>query len=486
METPKSYFSKHRKELSLILSIESDIQSEKYDEAWEKLKGIAQNINTTNPKFLENPIFREFLRLLDGVRDKTFDGDDEGSYVCTQPLKNMDITFADVAGLEETKNDLKLGFIYPTIYKNLFPFPSKAILLYGPPGAGKTALVKASVAELGGVLFYAPNPGDLRGKFEGETEKNIQRIFKCAASQARSESKKAIIFFDEFDSIGGRRTSESMVRTVNTLLQLMDGVVSSESISIIAATNYPWNLDSAILRRFSSRILVDLPDDKAIEYIIRYSLAKAYGGVYDISPRNQIYMPSSSDEEPEFNLNAPYVKLITSLGSVKGNMTTPGLVRNSVIPINNINSLIKEWVKELRMTEKGKAIIDYVKKSKPSQLPSIPEGSIFGYSPSDITKLMEMMVTISATKSLMGGYAREKVLEDGRKIYVYDPSSHPSNDSKVIEIASAPIDVRNLIYNFNISGDDFKEAKTKFSSTINPSDYISLVMYKSYEWTPKE
>ena len=100
------------------------------------------------------------------------------------------IFFDDVAGLEKEKKIVEYSLIYPLIYPNLYPKASKGILIYGPPGTGKTYLVKAAVNKLQdmdpsvGVLFFAPSPGDLKGKFVGETEKRIEEIFTCASRAA--------------------------------------------------------------------------------------------------------------------------------------------------------------------------------------------------------------------------------------------------------------------------------------------------------------
>jgi ATP-dependent Zn protease len=199
--------------------------------------------------------------------------------------------FSGVAGLNKEKKLFKTSLIFPLTYPNLYPKAAKGILLYGPPGTGKTYIVKAAVNELQksdptvGVVFFSPSPGDLKGKYVGETEKRIEEIFTCASMAACEselgcpEKKKyqAIIFMDEFDAIGPDRSDDPTglaANSVNTLLQMMDGIKSKQNVAVIAATNYPWKLDSAILRRFTTQILIDLPNSSDIKQLLNIEVKK--------------------------------------------------------------------------------------------------------------------------------------------------------------------------------------------------------------------
>ena len=151
-----------------------------------------------------------------------------------------------------------------------------------------TYTVKAAVNELQqinpnvGVLFFTPTAATLKGKFVGETEKRIVEQFTCAARAACQCTKRgnkkyiSVIFMDEMDSIAPERSTDETgmaASTVNTLLQMMDGVQSFENVSVIAATNYPWKLDSAILRRFDTQILLDVPDVNQINDLLNLSFS---------------------------------------------------------------------------------------------------------------------------------------------------------------------------------------------------------------------
>ena len=199
--------------------------------------------------------------------------------------------YNDVIGLNKEKKMIESSLIYPLVYPNLYPKASKGILIYGPPGTGKTYIVKAAVNELQiidpnvGVLFFAPSPGDLKGKYVGETEKRIEEVFHCASDAACRyettdcvETKKkyiSIIFMDEMDAIGPNRdrdTTGLAANSVNTLLQMMDGINSFQNVCVVAATNYPWNLDDAILRRFDTQVLVDVPSENDLFNLMKYDM----------------------------------------------------------------------------------------------------------------------------------------------------------------------------------------------------------------------
>lgn len=196
------------------------------------------------------------------------------------------ITFDNVIGLDAAKEAMKSAFIYPLLYPNLYPKQAKGVLLYGPPGTGKTFLMKAAVTQLQmmaeniEILFFAPTGADLKGKFVGETEKNITNYFECASRAAENcmifskGTKKviSIIFIDEIDSIAKDRNEDDtgiIANAVNTLLQKMDGVKKVENVAVVAATNFPWKLDSAIDRRFTEKIYIGLPSTADIINLIK-------------------------------------------------------------------------------------------------------------------------------------------------------------------------------------------------------------------------
>ena len=187
-----------------------------------------------------------------------------------------DVTFADVMGLDAAKDAIRIKMIYPMSHADVYAALGKSsgggILLYGPPGTGKTLLAKAAAHEAG-ATFYAVKCSDIVSKWVGESEKNIAALFDAARSNDR-----AIIFFDELDSLFMKRGSDvHNDRRVNELLQQIDGFSSKSSgLMILGATNNPWAVDSAAMRpgRFSQKIYIPLPDDAARRAMLKARLAK--------------------------------------------------------------------------------------------------------------------------------------------------------------------------------------------------------------------
>lgn len=179
-----------------------------------------------------------------------------------------DATWEDVGGLEETKKRLKESIQWPLKYPEVFDAldidSATGILLYGPPGTGKTLLAKAVANESESNFISIKGP-ELLSKYVGESEKGIRDIFMKARQNA-----PVIIFFDEIDSIAGERgrnrgDSGVSERVVSQLLTELDGLEKLENVVVIAATNRPDMIDSALLRpgRFDRQIHINMPDEAA-------------------------------------------------------------------------------------------------------------------------------------------------------------------------------------------------------------------------------
>lgn len=205
--------------------------------------------------------------------------------------RECDLWFDNVAGMDVVKEMLTSGFIKPILYPNLFGSLARGMLLFGPPGTGKTMVLKAAVNELMAasacvrVLFFAPQSSALKGKYVGETETMILRLYRgasiLASKRAELDSRAgiqslaiSIIFIDEIDNIAarGRGGSGEMAAiagtSVNTLLQVMDGFGSKKNVITIGATNYPWKIDEAVMRRFTYLVPVKMPSAKDIAEIL--------------------------------------------------------------------------------------------------------------------------------------------------------------------------------------------------------------------------
>jgi len=171
------------------------------------------------------------------------------------------ITLEDIAGLETAKQTLREAIVLPLMRPDLFSGarkPWKGILLFGPPGCGKTLLAKATAAEVE-ATFFNVSASSIISKWLGESEKLVKQLFELA-----DEKQPSIIFIDEVDALAGARGGEhdAMRRVKTELLTSMDGLSSSETdrIVTVGATNMPESIDGAFRRRFERRIYIPLPD----------------------------------------------------------------------------------------------------------------------------------------------------------------------------------------------------------------------------------
>lgn len=348
------------------------------------------------------------------------------------PILSSNISFSQLAGLKNEKKQMYANYIYPNKFPLLFQTDpaSRNILLYGPPGTGKTLLVKSASNELKETtVFIAPSPASLKDKYVGGTESLLQLQFECAKNlldqlggDGQIKYENAVIFFDEFDAIASKRTSDdpSSVSTVNTLLQLIGGVSSDPRISIIAATNLPSNLDEGIQRRFTTRIFVDLPDKDALRAILEDKIIAAYK------------MPNAVIEtgfNPEYRAKV-LAETLNRIAKYGGKLSD----------------------KEIS------AIVDKANQDK---------GNVKSYSASDMDKMVNIAITKAALRVI--AKSQDAQFEQLGQYYVYNPISKSG-------VSIAPKNYKSVIA-FNITKDDFEDAMREYPPTVSKEGYDEVAAY---------
>lgn len=191
-------------------------------------------------------------------------------------LQKPSINFSDVGGMESVKKEIDLKIIKPLLHRDLYKAYGKkaggGILLYGPPGCGKTYLAKATAGQVQ-AKFINVGLNDILDMWVGSSEKNLHEIFELAR-----KNTPCVLFIDEIDALGASRSDmkqSSGRHLINQFLQELDGISNdNEGVLVLGATNAPWNLDPAFRRpgRFDRIVFVPPPDETSREAILRLKL----------------------------------------------------------------------------------------------------------------------------------------------------------------------------------------------------------------------
>ncbi len=344
---------------------------------------------------------------------------DSGKVYGGEENKKTDVRFDDIAGLDEEKNELIeiVDFLKkPKAYLDMGAKIPKGILLYGKPGTGKTLIAKAIAGEAG-VPFISMSGSEFIEMFAGLGASRVRKLFEKAKKMA-----PCIIFIDEIDAIGSRRTSNSGAetennQTLNQLLVEMDGFDSNETIIVLAATNRPEMLDKALLRpgRFDRQITIPAPDLNGREEILKlHAKNKKF--------ENDIDFKSIAGDIAGFTgaelanvLNESAILATRRKHKKITNLDIEDAVKKITVGLEKHNRVVSDKDKKLTAYhEAGHAIVSKFLETQTEvkEVSIIPRGVAGGYTMYKTnedkfyvskTELLEKMV------ALMGGRAAEKI-----------------------------------------------------------------------------
>ena len=254
------------------------LQSQQVEEAKEAYENALAMDDNLRDAYLESEINLQMKQNKEPERIKLREGGEEAeepdssSYDIERPKMN----FEDVGGMEKMKEEIRMKILHPLQHPEIYKAYGKkiggGIMLYGPPGCGKTHLARATAGEVGS-NFIPVGISDILDMYIGQSERNLHAIFQKARSM-----KPCVLFFDEVDALGASRTDMRQSagrKVINQFLSELDGVeYDNEGVLVLAATNAPWHLDSAFRRpgRFDRIIFVPPPDAEAREAIFRIKL----------------------------------------------------------------------------------------------------------------------------------------------------------------------------------------------------------------------
>jgi transitional endoplasmic reticulum ATPase len=251
------------------------------EKALDQAIAIYQRIIAIQPDFKDEEIDAHLrMPAMEGIDDEMEDA--TSSYFIEKPKER----FTDVGGMQRVKEEISMKIIQPLknpdLYKAFGKKTGGGILLYGPPGCGKTFIAKATAGEIE-AKFISIGLHDILDMWVGNSEKNLHGIFEMARA-----NKPCVLFFDEVDAMGASRSDlkqSAMRHVINQFLSELDGVTSdNEGVLILAATNAPWSVDPAFRRpgRFDRILFVEPPDESARTEIVKSLLHEKPVGEVDV------------------------------------------------------------------------------------------------------------------------------------------------------------------------------------------------------------
>ncbi len=292
-------------------------------------------------------------------------------------VEQPQITFADVGGLDDLKEKIRLRVLHPLkrpdLYKAFGKKVGGGILMYGPPGCGKTFLSRATAGEAG-VRFLAVGIDDVLDMWFGQSEKKLHALFQTARQQAPT-----ILFFDEVDALGGRRSAsrhDSYRMLVAQFLADMDGVGSAggeskkDGVLVMGATNAPWDVDPAFRRpgRFSDILFVPPPDLRARVEILKLKLKGKPTREIDVAELGRITELYSGADLEQIVESATEAALMQSM---KSGSVRPLTMADLLAAHKRVRPSTLEWFSTARnfatyANEAGQYndVLDYIKRHR--------------------------------------------------------------------------------------------------------------------------
>lgn len=287
-------------------------------------------------------------------------------------IEKAGITLADVGGMEQVKERLEVSFLAPMRNPALRELYGKSLkgglLLYGPPGCGKTFIARAVAGEMG-AGFMNVTLNDILDKYIGESEGNLHELFELAR-----RNTPMVIFLDEIDAIGHRRTrdtSQWLRSVLNQLLQEMDGVGSvNEGVYVLAATNTPWDIDTALRRpgRLDRSVAVLPPDYPARVAILGHGLRRRPVETVDLFKIARETEGFTGADLAHLCESAAEIALMDSVRSGKPRKIT---MRDLVAAMKQIRPSARQWFESARnviayadATDQYAELADYMKRNK--------------------------------------------------------------------------------------------------------------------------
>ena len=287
-------------------------------------------------------------------------------------VEKPNVSFADIGGLDELKEKIRLRILYPLkrpeLYKAFGKKVGGGLLFYGPPGCGKTFLARATAGEAG-IHFVAVGIEEVLDMWLGQSEKRLHELFQTAKRKA-----PAILFFDEVDALGGRRSGlrhESYRTLVTQFLSELDGAGGpTEGVLVMGATNSPWDIDPAFRRpgRFGDVLFVPPPDLRARVEILKLKLRGkpvATVDVAEVARVTELYSGADLDHVIDAAIEAALAESLR-VGGVRALTTADLLLAAKKVRPTTLEwfSAAKNFAQYANETGQYDDVVEYLKRHK--------------------------------------------------------------------------------------------------------------------------